>query len=72
MIMKLLEKNFYNTILSTAFSPCGNYFACGNIYGDIVVYKYVYLLYLAVSTDNPSVHIFFRFILKLQIKRTRE
>ncbi|XP_044754172.1 THO complex subunit 6 homolog [Coccinella septempunctata] len=31
-------KKFYNTILCQAFSPCGNYFVAGDIYGKISVF----------------------------------
>lgn len=35
---KQLTKKFYNTILCQAFSPCGNYFVAGDIYGKISVF----------------------------------
>ncbi|KAK7579670.1 hypothetical protein V9T40_000299 [Parthenolecanium corni] len=37
--MKTVDKSYYNTVLSAAFSSCGKYLACGNVYGDIVIYK---------------------------------
>lgn len=33
-----LDKSFYNTGLSQAFSPCGNYLAVGDIYGEIHIF----------------------------------
>lgn len=33
-----LGKSFYNTALCQAFSPCGNYLAVGDIYGEISVF----------------------------------
>lgn len=34
----MVNKNFYNTILSLAYSPCGNYLVSGDIYGQISVF----------------------------------
>lgn len=34
----MLNKNFYNTILSQTFTPCGNYLVLGDIYGQIWVF----------------------------------
>lgn len=33
-----LDRSFYNTGLSQAFSPCGNYLAVGDIYGEVHVF----------------------------------
>uniref|UniRef100_A0A1B6GSD9 Uncharacterized protein n=1 Tax=Cuerna arida TaxID=1464854 RepID=A0A1B6GSD9_9HEMI len=34
----MVDKLHYNTTLSQAFSPCGNYLIAGNIYGEIAVF----------------------------------
>lgn len=33
------KKLIYNTVLSQAFSPDGNYLLAGNIYGDVSVFE---------------------------------
>lgn len=35
----MVDRLVYNTVLSQAFSPCGNYLTASNIYGDIAVYS---------------------------------
>ena len=35
----MVDRLVYNTVLSQAFSPCGNFLAAANIYGDIAVYS---------------------------------
>lgn len=35
----MVDKNFYNCVLSQVFSPCGELLVCGNTYGDIVVFE---------------------------------
>ncbi|CAH1154292.1 unnamed protein product [Phaedon cochleariae] len=34
----MLTKDFYNTILSQTFSPCGNYLVVGDIYGELSIF----------------------------------
>nr|CAI5866187.1 unnamed protein product [Callosobruchus analis] len=45
-----LNKNFYNTVLCQAFSPCGNYLAVGDIYGVVSIFH----LSRVVQADNES------------------
>ncbi|XP_022915935.1 THO complex subunit 6 [Onthophagus taurus] len=33
-----MNKNYYNTVLSQTFSPCGNYLIVGDIYGQILTF----------------------------------
>lgn len=39
----MVDRLVYNTVLSQAFSPCGNYLTASNNYGDIAVYRFVIL-----------------------------
>ncbi|XP_030761934.1 THO complex subunit 6 homolog [Sitophilus oryzae] len=34
-----INKDFYNTILAQAFSPCGNYLVTGDIYGNLAIFN---------------------------------
>lgn len=36
---KMVDRLLYNTVLSQAFSPCGNYLVASNSYGDIAVFS---------------------------------
>ncbi|XP_034251857.1 THO complex subunit 6 [Thrips palmi] len=43
----MVDRLIYNTVLSQAFSPCGNYLAASNTYGDIAVFS-------LNNVSNPS------------------
>ncbi|CAH0555910.1 unnamed protein product [Brassicogethes aeneus] len=43
-----LNKNFYNTVLSQAFSPCGNLLVVGDIFGAI----HIFLLKKILNSEN--------------------
>ncbi|CAG9114873.1 unnamed protein product [Plutella xylostella] len=57
----MLDKNIYSTVLSQAFSPCGQYLLAGNIYGQIAVFDLNRLLNpvveLLTSDYNKPKHI---------------
>ncbi|XP_065226986.1 THO complex subunit 6 homolog [Planococcus citri] len=42
--MVQLGKSYYNSILSATFSPCGEYFVAGNVFGDIRLFNFQNLL----------------------------
>ncbi|KAL3270109.1 hypothetical protein HHI36_009167 [Cryptolaemus montrouzieri] len=47
-------KAFYNTILCQTFSPCGNYFVAGDIYGKISVFHLSRLINLDVKLSKEE------------------
>ncbi|KAK9512875.1 hypothetical protein O3M35_001193 [Rhynocoris fuscipes] len=40
----MVDKNFYNCVLSQVYSPCGELLVCGNSYGDLVVFEVANIL----------------------------
>lgn len=47
----MVDRLVYNTVLSQAFSPCGNYLAASNIYGDIAVYRYLFVFSISIHVS---------------------
>ncbi|XP_014246386.1 THO complex subunit 6 [Cimex lectularius] len=54
----MVDKKFYNTVLSQVFSPCGNWLICGCIYGDIAIFDLKSILKDNENADKVPKHIY--------------
>jgi hypothetical protein len=43
-LAKMTDKSIYTTVMAQTFSSCGNYLLAANTYGEIAVFKWVFLI----------------------------